>query len=163
MLPKWDQWTKFKFWVISFAPVLYKISTSNYHHSWRYIYRSVKYSHSKWDLWSYILWFEPWRSFEKITRYTYHIWTNVICETRCDFIGNPNFQGLLNKILQTLLDHCNKQHNKYRKLAVYWTKYCYLFLCFLRLFLPLSFSTADVLQFLDTVLSEILNVIRGVA
>ena len=71
--------------------------------------------------------------------------------------GNPNFQGILNRILQILLYHCNKQHKNIKNLQ-FIEQNIVIFFCLLQLLLPSPFSTADVFQFLDTVLSEILNV-----
>ena len=71
--------------------------------------------------------------------------------------GNPNFQGILNRILQILLYHCNKQHKNIKNLQ-FIEQNIVIFFCLLRLWLPSPFSTADVFQFLDTVLSEIFNV-----
>ena len=42
------------------------------------------------------------------------------------FEGNPNFQGMLNWILQILHYYCRREH-KYWKLTDYWTKCCSLF------------------------------------
>ena len=75
--------------------------------------------------------------------------------------GNLNFQGILNRILQILLYHCSKQHKTIENSQFIEQNIVISFcpsLCLLRLVLPLPFSTADVLQFLDTVLCEILNV-----
>ena len=57
------------------------------------------------------------------------------------FKGNPNFQGILNWIIQILYYHCRKQHKNIEKLTDYWTKCRYLSallsiycnLCFLHL------------------------------
>ena len=73
------------------------------------------------------------------------------------FKGNPNFQGILNWILQIFLYHCNKQYKNIENLQ-FIEQNIVIFFCLLRLLLPSPFSIADVFQFLDTVLSEILNV-----
>ena len=76
---------------------------------------------------------------------------------KCHFKGDPNFQDILNWILQILLYHCNKQHKNIKNLQ-FIEQNIVIFFCLLQLLLPSPFSTADVFQFLDTVLSKILNV-----
>ena len=75
--------------------------------------------------------------------------------------GNPNYQGILNWILQILHYHCSKQHKNIENLLFIKQNIvisCCRSLCLLRLVLPSSFWTADIFQFLDTVLCDILNV-----
>ena len=77
------------------------------------------------------------------------------------FKGNTNFQGLLNWILQILLYHCSKQHKNIENLLFIEQNIVISFcpsLCLLRLVLSPPFSTANIFQFLDTVLCEILKV-----
>ena len=75
--------------------------------------------------------------------------------------GDPNFQGTLNCILQILLYHCDKQHKNINNLLFTEQNVVMSFcpsLCLLWLVLTSPFSTADVFQFLDLVLCEILNI-----
>ena len=62
--------------------------------------------------------------------------------------GNPNFQGILNWILQIL-----KTCGLLNKMSFFFSS-----LCLLQLVLPLPFSVAEVFQFLYTVLCKILNI-----
>ena len=74
---------------------------------------------------------------------------------------NPNFQCILDWILQILLYHGSKQHKNIENLQFSEQNIVIFFcpsLCLLRLVLLSTFSTADVFQFLGTVLCEILNV-----
>ena len=69
--------------------------------------------------------------------------------------GNPNFQGILDWILQILHYYGRKQYKKYWKLADYWTKSCSLF-ALLSVYCDLWFlspsSMAEFLHFLNIVL-----------
>ena len=49
------------------------------------------------------------------------------------FIGNPNFQGILNQILQILLYHCSKQHKNIENSHCFFSAlpFVYCGLCFL--------------------------------
>ena len=72
--------------------------------------------------------------------------------------GNPNFQGILNWMLQILHYHCSKQHKNLQFIEQnIFISFCPS-LCLLRHVLPSPFSTADIFQFLDTVLCKILNI-----
>ena len=89
------------------------------------------------------------------------LWKGTSEYYKYKFKGNPNFQRMLNWILQILLCQCSKQHKNIENLLFIEQNivisFC-LSLCLLRLVLPLPFSTADVFQFLDTVLCKILNI-----
>ena len=73
------------------------------------------------------------------------------------FIGNPNFQGILNQILQILLYHCSKQHKNIENSHCFFL----LFPLFTAACASFAFLNGRCLQFLDTVLCEILNVTSG--
>ena len=77
------------------------------------------------------------------------------------FKGNPNFQGILNWILEILHYHCSNQHKNIENLQFIEQNivisFCFS-LCLLWLVLPSPFSTADISQFLNTILCEVLNV-----
>ena len=89
------------------------------------------------------------------------LWKGTSEYYKYKFKGNPNSQGILNWILQILLYQCSKQHKNIKNLLFIEQNIVISFcpsLCLLRLVLPLPFSTADVFQFLDTVLCKILNI-----
>ena len=89
------------------------------------------------------------------------LWKGTSEYYKYKFKGNPNSQGILNWILQILLYQCSKQHKNIENLLFIEQNIVISFcpsLCLLRLVLPLPFSTADVFQFLDTVLCKILNI-----
>ena len=101
-------------------------------------------------------------SFSKINaKFIKLLWKGTSEYCKYKFKGNPNSQGILNWILQILLYQCSKQHKNIENLLFIEQNivisFC-LSLCLLRLVLPLPFSTADVFQFLDTVLCKILNI-----
>ena len=52
------------------------------------------------------------------------MWVN---ELKQGFKGNPNFQDILNWIIQILHYYCRKQHKNIKKLTDYWTKSSFLF------------------------------------
>ena len=70
--------------------------------------------------------------------------------------GNPNFQGILNWIIQILHYYCRKQHKNMDNSRIIEQSVaislCSSF-CLLRLALPSPSSTAGYFQFLDTVLN----------
>ena len=70
------------------------------------------------------------------------------------FKGNPNFQGILNWILQILHYHCGKQHKHIENLHFIEQNIIISFcpsLCLLWLVVPSPFSVVTIFQFLDTV------------
>ena len=101
-------------------------------------------------------------SFSKINaKFIKLLWKGTSEYYKYKFKGNPNSQGILNWILQILLYQCSKQHKNIENLLFIEQNIVISFcpsLCLLRLVLPLPFSTADVFQFLDTVLCKILNI-----
>ena len=101
-------------------------------------------------------------SFSKINaKFIKLLWKGTSEYYKYKFKGNPNSQGILNWILQILLYQCSKQHKNIKNLLFIEQNIVISFcpsLCLLRLVLPLPFSTADVFQFLDTVLCKILNI-----
>ena len=75
--------------------------------------------------------------------------------------GNPNFQGMLNWILQILFYQWSKQHKNIKNLQFMKQNIVISFcpsLFLLWLLLPLPFSMADIFQFLDTVFCKMLNI-----
>ena len=77
----------------------------------------------------------------------------------CEVKGNPNFQGILNWIIETLYYYCRKQHKNIKNSQIIeqnvvlslWPSFCLL-----RLALPSPPSTAQFFQFLDRALHEIM-------
>ena len=84
---------------------------------------------------------------DQLTRWTY-------------FKGNPNFQGILNWILQILHYYCRKQQ---KKLKTHWLlnkilfSFC-PFLCLLRLVIPVAFLNGRIFSFLRHSTPQIFNV-----
>ena len=98
---------------------------------------------------------------KKVLKNNLKAYLNSITVIILPFKENPNFQVILNWILQILLLHCSKQHRNIEKLLFIEQNVVITFcpsLCLLRLVLLSLFSRVDVFQFLDTVLCEILNV-----
>ena len=98
---------------------------------------------------------------KKVLKNNLKAYLNSITVIILPFKENPNFQVILNWILQILLLHCSKQHRNIEKLLFIEQNVVITFcpsLCLLRLVLLSLFSRADVFQFLDTVLCEMLNV-----
>ena len=81
-------------------------------------------------------------------------WRHEICMV-FSFKVNPNFQGILNWIIQTLHYYCWKQHKNIENSRIIEKMLLSLCssLCLLRLALPSSSSIAGYFQFLDTVLN----------
>ena len=101
------------------------------------------------------------RTEKKVLKNNLKAYLNSITVIILPFKENPNFQVILNWILQILLLHCSKQHRNIEKLLFIEQNVVITFcpsLCLLRLVLLSLFSRVDVFQFLDTVLCEILNV-----
>ena len=75
--------------------------------------------------------------------------------------GNPNFQGILNWILQISYKyHCSKQQKNIENL-LFIEHNIVIFFCptlFMAICASFAFLTADAFQFLDAALSKILNV-----
>ena len=70
--------------------------------------------------------------------------------------GNPNFQGILNWIIQILHYYCRKQHKNIENSRIIEQNVAISLcssLCLLRLALPSPSSTAGHFQFLETVLN----------
>ena len=73
------------------------------------------------------------------------------------FKENPNFQSILNWIIQIMHYYCRKQHKNIGNSQIIEQNvviYLCPSLCLLRLLLPSPSSTAEFFQFLDTVLRE---------
>ena len=68
--------------------------------------------------------------------------------------GNPNFQGILNWIIQELHYYCRKQHKYIENSQIFEENVIFLCpsLCLLQLALPSPSSLAEFFQSLDTVL-----------
>ena len=101
------------------------------------------------------------RTEKKVLKNNLKAYLNSLTVIIMPFKENPNFQVILNWILQILLLHCSKQHRNIEKLLFIEQNVVITFcpsLCLLRLVLLSLFSRVDVFQFLDTVLCEILNV-----
>ena len=78
-------------------------------------------------------------------------WSRKFCKI-IGLKGNPNFQGILNWIIQILHCYCRKQHKNIENSRIIEQDVA-ISICLLRLALPLPSSTAGYFQFLDTVLN----------
>ena len=76
------------------------------------------------------------------------------------FSGNPNFQGILNWMLQILYYYCRKQHKNIKNSQIIEQNLVLFFpsLCLLWFVLPVTFLKGRIFSFLEQSTLQILNV-----